>query len=128
MGGWINTEGYICVEWEILVYLQTKNMRKYANRSEVTGSNSKMLSTDVMTEFKDRGDEIHVNPLTYKEFYSAYQGDKSHAWADFVTYGGLPRVMALKSDREKSQYLHDLIRKTYLTDVIERNKDRRCHH
>ena len=88
----------------------------------VTGSNSKMLSTDVMTEFKDRGDEIHVNPLMYKEFYSAYQGDKSQAWLEFVTYGGLPRVISFKTDSEKNRYLKDLIQKTYLTDVIERNK------
>lgn len=87
----------------------------------VTGSNSRMLSTDIMTEFKDRGDEIHVNPLMYKEFYSAYQGEKNHAWQEFVTYGGLPRIMSLHSDKDKSQYLQDLIRKTYLTDVIERN-------
>ena len=80
-----------------------------------------MLSTDVMTEFKDRGDEIHVNPLMYSEFYSAYQGDKNRAWQEFITYGGLPRVMSLGSDKDKGQYLQDLIRKTYLTDVIERN-------
>lgn len=100
----------------LLGLLDNKNVDVY-----VTGSNSKMLSTDVMTEFKDRGDEIHVNPLMYKEFYSAYQGDKSRAWQEFVTYGGLPRVMSLKSDNDKSQYLQDLIQKTYLTDVIERN-------
>ena len=100
----------------LLGLLDMKNVDIY-----VTGSNSKMLSTDVMTEFKDRGDEIHVNPLMYKEFYAAYEGDKHRAWQEFVTYGGLPRVMALKTDREKSQYLQDLIKKTYLTDVIERN-------
>ena len=100
----------------LLGLLDIKNVDIY-----VTGSNSKMLSTDVMTEFKDRGDEIHVNPLMYKEFYSAYQGNKSRAWQEYVTYGGLPRVMSLKSDKDKSKYLHDLIRKTYLTDVIERN-------
>ena len=100
----------------LLGLLDIKNADIY-----VTGSNSKMLSTDVMTEFKDRGDEIHVNPLMYKEFYAAYKGDKNHAWQEFVTYGGLPRVMALKSDKDKSQYLQDLIKKTYLTDVIERN-------
>ena len=100
----------------LLGLLDFKNVDIY-----VTGSNSKMLSTDVMTEFKDRGDEIHINPLMYKEFYSAYQGNKSHAWQEFVTYGGLPRVMSLQSDKDKSRYLQDLIRKTYLTDVIERN-------
>ena len=100
----------------LLGLLDLKNVDIY-----VTGSNSKMLSTDVMTEFKDRGDEIHVNPLMYKEFYAAYEGDKHRAWQEYVTYGGLPRVMALKTDREKSQYLQNLIKKTYLTDVIERN-------
>ncbi|MBP5134853.1 MAG: ATP-binding protein [Paludibacteraceae bacterium] len=100
----------------LLGLLDLKNVDIY-----VTGSNSKMLSTDVMTKFKDRGDEIHVNPLMYSEFYAAYQGDKSRAWQEFVTYGGLPRVMTLKTDREKSQYLQDLIKKTYLTDVVERN-------
>ena len=114
---WLNDEnakiGFVDI---LLGLLDIKNVDIY-----VTGSNSKMLSTDVMTEFKDRGDEIHVNPLMYKEFYSAYQGDKSRAWQEFVTYGGLPRVMSLKSDKDKSQYLQDLIKKTYLTDVIERN-------
>ena len=100
----------------LLGLLDLKNVDIY-----VTGSNSKMLSTDVMTEFKDRGDEIHVNPLMYKEFYAAYEGDKHRAWQEYMTYGGLPRVMALKTDREKSQYLQNLIKKTYLTDVIERN-------
>lgn len=108
-----STIGFVDI---LLGMLDIKNVDIY-----VTGSNSKMLSTDVMTEFKDRGDEIHVNPLMYKEFYSAYQGDKSRAWLEFVTYGGMPRVMALKSDKDKSLYLQDLIRKTYLTDVIERN-------
>lgn len=100
----------------LLGLLDIKNADIY-----VTGSNSKMLSTDVVTEFKDRGDEIRVNPLMYKEFYAAYKGDKNHTWQEFVTYGGLPRVMALRSDNDKSQYLQDLIKKTYLTDVIERN-------
>lgn len=114
---WLNDENATIGFVDILLdLLDFKNVDIY-----VTGSNSKMLSTDVMTEFKDRGDEIHVNPLMYKEFYSAYQGEKNQAWQEFVTYGGLPRVMSLQSDKDKSQYLQDLIRKTYLTDVIERN-------
>lgn len=114
---WLNDENATIGFVDILLgLLDFKNVDIY-----VTGSNSKMLSTDVMTEFKDRGDEIHVNPLMYKEFYAAYQGEKHHAWQEFVTYGGLPRVMSLQSDKDKSQYLQDLIRKTYLTDVIERN-------
>lgn len=87
----------------------------------VTGSNSKMLSSDIMTEFRDRGDEIHVNPLVYREFYSAYEGDRSLAWQEYVTYGGLPRILSERTDEDKSNYLRDLIRKTYLTDVLERN-------
>ncbi len=114
---WLNDENATIGFVDILLgLLDFKNVDIY-----VTGSNSKKLSTDVMTEFKDRGDEIHVNPLMYKEFYSAYQGEKNHAWQEFVTYGGLPRIMSLQSDKDKSQYLQDLIRKTYLTDVIERN-------
>lgn len=107
------TIGFVDV---LLGLLDIKNVDIY-----VTGSNSKMLSTGVITEFRDRGDEIHVNPLMYKEFYSAYQGNKNHAWQEFITYGGLPMVMSLSSDKDKSKYLHELIRKTYLTDVIERN-------
>lgn len=87
----------------------------------VTGSNSKMLSSDIITEFKDRGDEIHVRPFMYKEFYNAYEGNKSYAWQDFVTYGGMPRILSEKTDEDKSRYLQDLITKTYLTDVLERN-------
>lgn len=80
-----------------------------------------MLSSDIMTEFKDRGDEIHVNPFMYKEFYGAYKGDKNRAWQEFITYGGLPQIIFKKTDEDKSLYLQDLIRSTYLTDVIERN-------
>ena len=108
-----DTIGFVDV---LLGLMDLRNVDVY-----VTGSNSKMISTDVMTEFKDRGDEIHVNPLMYKEFYAAYPGDKRRAWQEFVTYGGLPRIMSFANDNDKSQYLRDLIRKTYLTDVIERN-------
>jgi len=87
----------------------------------VTGSNSRMLSADIMTQFRDRGDEIHVNPLTYREFYEAYQGDKHDAWHQFTTYGGLPRVMDEASHEDKSRYLTNLMRNTYLADVVERN-------
>ena len=86
----------------------------------VTGSNSKMLSSDILTEFKDRGDEVKVNPLTFKEFYDAYEEDKSLAWKDYVTYGGMPLAVTKKSHEEKSKYLKDLFEKTYLTDVLER--------
>lgn len=88
----------------------------------VTGSNSKMLSTDILTEFKDRGDEIKVNPLSFKEFYNAYTGDKSNAWQEYITYGGMPLAVTKKTHEEKSKYLKDLFAKTYLSDVIERYK------
>jgi predicted AAA+ superfamily ATPase len=87
----------------------------------VTGSNSKMLSTDILTEFKDRGDEIKVNPLTFKEFYEAYDGEKRDAWSEYFTYGGMPVVLLRNTHEEKSKYLKDLFAKTYITDVIERH-------
>jgi uncharacterized protein len=87
----------------------------------VTGSNSRMLSSDIITEFKDRGDEIYINPFTFKEFHEAYTGDKNKVWHEYITYGGLPRIISEKTHEDKSKYLRELIRKTYLTDVIERN-------
>ncbi len=88
----------------------------------VTGSNSRMLSSDILTEFKDRGDEIRVNPLTYSEFYAAYDGEKRHAWRQYYTYGGMPLILSKKTHEEKSKYLKDLFAKTYLTDVLEHNR------
>jgi predicted AAA+ superfamily ATPase len=88
----------------------------------VTGSNSHMLSSDILTEFKDRGEEIRVNPLTFREFYDAFPGDKRDAWREYFTYGGMPLVLSRHTHEEKSKYLKDLFTKTYLTDVIERNR------
>lgn len=88
----------------------------------VTGSNSKMLSSDVATAFRDRGEEIHITPLTYDEFYAAYPKDKRYAWREFMTYGGMPYVTYKQTHEEKSQYLQDLFRLTYIKDVIERNR------
>lgn len=87
----------------------------------VTGSNSKMLSTDVVTQFRDRGDEIHLNPLSFKEFYDAYSGDKEDAWREYYTYGGLPRVLEFETHKEKADYLNNLFHNTYLKDVMERH-------
>ena len=100
----------------LLGLMKLKNIDLY-----VTGSNSRMLSSDILTEFKDRGDEIHVNPLTYSEFSSAYRGDKRSAWRDYFTYGGMPLVMTKTTHEEKSKYLKDLFAKTYITDVLEHN-------
>ena len=87
----------------------------------VTGSNSKMLSSDILTEFKDRGDEIRVSPLTFKEFLSVYEGGKNEAWQEYLTYGGMPLTVEKKTHEEKSKYLKDLFTKTYLTDVLARH-------
>ncbi len=87
----------------------------------VTGSNSRMLSSDVATAFRDRGEEIHINPLTYDDFYAAYPGEKRFAWREFMTYGGMPMVLQKNSQAEKARYLQDLFRLTYIRDVIERN-------
>lgn len=88
----------------------------------VTGSNSKMLSSDILTEFRGRGDEIRVNPLSFEEFYNAYEGDKHNAWQEYYTYGGLPLVMNKKGHDEKAKYLQSLFDKIYIGDIIERNK------
>ena len=87
----------------------------------VTGSNSQMLSSDILTQFRDRGDEIRVNPLSYAEFYEAYEDDKRHAWRDYCTYGGMPLVLSMEGHEEKSKYLWDLFEKTYLRDIVERH-------
>lgn len=86
----------------------------------ITGSNSKMLSTDILTQFRDRGDEIRIYPLSFAEVYEAYAGDKKNLWPDYYTYGGMPSVMSLHTHEEKSRYLKDLFERTYLKDVIER--------
>ncbi len=87
----------------------------------VTGSNSKMLSSDILTEFRGRGDEIRVNPLSFAEFYNAYEGDKREAWREYFIYGGMPLVTAQKTHADKSKYLQDLFDKIYLDDIIARN-------
>lgn len=88
----------------------------------VTGSNSKMLSSDILTQFRDRGDEIRVNPLSFAEVYENYQGDKRDAWRDYYTYGGMPLVWTMEAHEEKSRYLRDLFNQTYIKDVLERHQ------
>ena len=87
----------------------------------VTGSNSKFLSSDIVTEFRGRGDEIRVYPLSFSEFYSVYDGDKINAWKDYITYGSLPLVILQKTKEEKIKYLETQQKNVYLNDVIERN-------
>ena len=88
----------------------------------VTGSNSKFLSTDILTEFRGRGDEVRVYPLSFKEFYSARGGDKYEAWDEYHIYGGMPALSERKTVEEKINYLKMLLDKVYLSDIVERNR------
>ena len=100
----------------VLGLMKIKNADIY-----VTGSNSKMLSSDILTEFRGRGDEVKVNPLSFSEFYSAYNGDKRDAWLEYYTYGGMPLVLSQQTHEDKSKYLNDLFSKIYLDDIMNRN-------
>ena len=100
--------------------LYEKNIDVY-----VTGSNSKFLSSDIITEFRGRGDQVRVFPLSFDEFLSAYDGDKYKAWEEYITYGGLPLILSKKTDEEKSQYLKDEFERTYIKDIIDRNNIQR---
>ncbi len=91
----------------------------------VTGSNSKMLSKDVMTEFRGRGDEIKVRPLSFSEFMSVYEGDPRDGWEEYLEYGGMPLAVMAKGHEAKSNYLKNLFEETYIKDVIERYKIRK---
>lgn len=107
------TIGFVDV---LLGLMKKKNADVY-----VTGSNSKMLSSDILTEFRGRGDEIRVNPLSFSEFFSAYNGDKRDAWREYYTYGGMPYLCFLNDHRAKSAYLSGLFENIYLTDILERH-------
>ena len=101
-------------------FLYERNLDVY-----VTGSNSKFLSSDIITEFRGRGDEIKVFPLSFSEYAEAFKGDKQDAWNEYVLYGGLPLILSKKTDEEKSKYLKDLFDQTYIKDIIERNNIQR---
>ncbi len=88
----------------------------------VTGSNSHFLSSDIATEFRGRGDEIHVWPLTFKEFMTAYEGDIVDGWQEYYTYGGLPKILSIKGEDKKATYLRNLYRTVYLSDIYERHE------
>ena len=91
----------------------------------VTGSNSKFLSTDIVTEFRGRGDEVHVLPLTFGEFMQTRDDGEARAWADYVEFGGLPLVATMATPEQKSTYLKNLFEETYIADIIERNRLRK---
>lgn len=101
-------------------FLHIENLDVY-----VTGSNSKFLSSDIITEFRGRGDEIRVYPLTYAEFYAVFNGEKEDAWNEYVMYGGLPRILSYKTEEQKSEYLKKLFEQTYLKDIVDRNNIQR---
>lgn len=91
----------------------------------VTGSNSKFLSTDILTEFRGRGDEVRVYPLSFSEYVSAFDGSLDEAWNEYFTYGGMPVILSRKTDEQKSKYLNDLFEKVYFADIIDRNNLKR---
>ena len=95
--------------------LHIKNIDIY-----VTGSNSKFLSKDIITEFRGRGDEVHVFPLTFKEFMQIYEGNEYNGFAEYITYGGLPYIATVKNDEQKIQYIKTLFEETYIKDIKER--------
>ena len=88
----------------------------------VTGSNSKFLSSDIVTEFRGRGDEIRIYPLSFAEFYAAFDGDYDDAWEEYMIYGGLPQVLQFSVERQKAEYLKNIFTNVYIKDVVERNK------
>lgn len=100
----------------LLSLMQDKRLDVY-----VSGSNSKFLSKDVVTEFRGRGDEIHLFPLSFAEYYAAIGGDKHDAWKEYYTYGGLPQILQIDNEENKINYLLDLYELTYIKDIIERN-------
>ena len=100
----------------LLSLMQDKRLDVY-----VSGSNSRFLSKDVVTEFRGRGDEIHLYPLSFSEYYAAVGGDKRDAWKNYYTYGGLPQVLLTEDEEKKANYLTDLYELTYLKDIVERN-------
>ncbi len=100
-------------------FLRMENIDLY-----VTGSNSRFLSADIRTELRGRGDEIHVYPLTFGEFFKARQGIETEAWNEYMIYGGMPVILRRKTAEQKAKYLKDLFEETYIKDIAERNKVR----
>lgn len=90
----------------------------------VTGSNAKFLSKDIITEFRGRGDEVHMYPLSFSEFMSVYDGDKRDGWNEYMVYGGIPLVLNQKTHEQKSAFLKSLFNEVYITDILGRNRIR----
>ena len=98
-------------------YLHLDNVDIY-----VTGSNSRFLTTDVLTEFRGRGDEVHVFPLSFSEYLQGRGGTPERAWRDYLLYGGLPLTLSMESDEDKSSYLKSLFEETYIADIMQRHR------
>ena len=114
-------EVQLLVEFEDVLnsFMHIRNADVY-----VTGSNSKFLSSDLVTEFRGRGDEIRIYPLSFREYCSVYEGSADEAWDDYFTYGGLPLILSRETAEEKAEYLMSLFQKVYLSDIIDRHKVR----
>lgn len=107
---------------EVTIYDMLNELKAYKNLDVyVTGSNSKGLSSDIATEFRGRASQIHVYPLSFREFYSAVGGDERKALELYMLYGGLPRITALEDEKDKKEYLNNLYRELYIKDIVERN-------
>lgn len=108
---------------EVTIYDMLNELKSYKNLDVyVTGSNSKMLSSDIATEFRGRATQIHIYPLSFSEFYSYVGGDEKKALDDYMLYGGMPRVLQINSDRDKKIYLSNLYSELYVKDIVERNR------
>ncbi len=112
-------EVQLLVEFEDVLnsFMHIRNADVY-----VTGSNSKFLSSDLVTEFRGRGDEIRIYPFSFREYCSVYEGSADEAWDDYFTYGGLPLILSRETAEEKAEYLMSLFQKVYLSDIIDRHK------
>ena len=97
-------------------FLHVKNIDVY-----VTGSNAKFLSKDIITEFRGRGDQIHIAPLSFSEFMSVYNGTKEDGWKEYINFGGLPKILEFTTEEDKANYLKNIFSETYLKDIKERN-------
>lgn len=100
-------------------FLHIKNADIY-----VTGSNAKFLSKDIITEFRGRGDQVHLQPLSFSEFMTSFDGYEHDGWQQYITFGGLPKLLEMKTDQEKSEYLKSIFEETYIKDIVERNNVR----
>ena len=100
-------------------FLHIKNADVY-----VTGSNAKFLSKDIITEFRGRGDQVHLYPLSFAEFVTGKGIEGHQAWYEFTMYGGLPKMLKIENNEDKSNYLRDIFKETYIKDILERNEVR----